>query len=155
MPKVSSMRGNALLDTSHNGPPHPFQGSRAVADSLTGIHSEMVCLSDVSSSCIHSGLHMSPQVNILEDWSPVNVEVIQPVLLYISTGHNKSYRKHLAQHGQLCWSTIMHVPHWCSDCQWYISQWIWQISCLQCWPVSRCDRAWGPTKQSATILQAH
>jgi hypothetical protein len=28
---------------------------------------------------------------------------------------------------EMCRSTIMHVPHSCSDCQWYIFQELWQI----------------------------
>jgi hypothetical protein len=26
---------------------------------------------------------------------------------------------------KMCRNTIMHVPHSCSDCQWYIFQWLW------------------------------
>jgi hypothetical protein len=36
--KMPSMRFNARLDTSHYGPPYPYKDTRAVADSLTGIH---------------------------------------------------------------------------------------------------------------------
>jgi hypothetical protein len=39
---MSSMRFSARLDTSHHGPPHPFKDADVVANSLTGIHSEMV-----------------------------------------------------------------------------------------------------------------
>jgi hypothetical protein len=48
-----SMRLNALLDTPHPLPPHPFKDGGAVADSLPGIHSAMVkCLFIVNRSCI-------------------------------------------------------------------------------------------------------
>jgi hypothetical protein len=54
---MSSMRFNALLDTSHHGPPHPFKDAGIVADSLIGIHVAMVkCLFVINRSRIHMGL---------------------------------------------------------------------------------------------------
>jgi hypothetical protein len=67
MPKISSMRFNTLLYTSHHGPPHPFKDAGVVADSLTGMRSAMVnCLFVVNRSCIYvyKGFQLSPQVKI-------------------------------------------------------------------------------------------
>jgi hypothetical protein len=50
MIKMSSMKFNARLDTSHHGPPHPYKDAGVVADSLTGIHSAILkCLFVVNS----------------------------------------------------------------------------------------------------------
>jgi hypothetical protein len=54
--KMSAMRFNARLDTSHHGKPHPFKEAVLVAGNLTGFHNAMVkCLFVVNRSCIHKG----------------------------------------------------------------------------------------------------
>jgi hypothetical protein len=53
---MSSMGFNALLYTSHHGPPDPFKDAGGVADSLTGTHTAMVkCFFFVNRSRIHKG----------------------------------------------------------------------------------------------------
>jgi hypothetical protein len=47
-----------VIRMSHHGPPHPYKGARAVADSLTGIHSA-ICVCVVNRSCIHKGFQVS------------------------------------------------------------------------------------------------
>jgi hypothetical protein len=54
---MSTMRFNALLNTSYHGPPYAFKDAGVVADSLTGIHNAMVkCLFVVNSSCKNKGI---------------------------------------------------------------------------------------------------
>jgi hypothetical protein len=50
------MRFNARLDTSHQGPPHPFKDAGVVADSLTDIHSAMVKWLFSVNRSIHKGV---------------------------------------------------------------------------------------------------
>jgi hypothetical protein len=53
---MSSMRFNARINKSHQGPTHPFEDVGVVADSLTVIHSEMVkFLFGDNRSCLHKG----------------------------------------------------------------------------------------------------
>jgi hypothetical protein len=71
MLKMSCIRFNTRLDTSHLGPPHPCKDAGADADSLTGIHNAIVkCLFVVNRSCIHRGFCVSPQVKVqrIEIW---------------------------------------------------------------------------------------
>jgi hypothetical protein len=97
---MSSMRFNARLDTSHHGPPHPFNDAGAVADRSTGIHSAMVkCLFAVNRSCIHRGFLGVPTGKNPEDSNPESVEAMQWVLVYLSIGHGRCYSEHLAQRG--------------------------------------------------------
>jgi hypothetical protein len=52
----SSVRFNARIDTSHQGPSHPCKDAGVVADSLTGVHNATVkCLFVVNRSRIHKG----------------------------------------------------------------------------------------------------
>jgi hypothetical protein len=67
----------------------PFKDAGAVADSLTGIHSAMKRLFVINRSCIHKGVHVSPQVKIYR--SMASVEAMQWVLLYLSIGHDTCY----------------------------------------------------------------
>jgi hypothetical protein len=54
---MSSMRFNARLVTSHDGPQHPLKDAEIVEDSLTAIHNATVkCLFAVNRSCIHKGV---------------------------------------------------------------------------------------------------
>jgi hypothetical protein len=53
-----------------------------------------------------------------EDSNLASVEAMQWVLLYLSIGHDIENISHSAV--KISRSTIMHVPHSCSDCQWYI-----------------------------------
>jgi hypothetical protein len=118
---MSSMRFNARIDTSHHRPPHPFKDAGVVADSLTGIHSAMAnCLFVVNRSYIHKGFYVSSTGINPEDSNLASVEVMQWVLLYLSIGHDIENISHSS--AKTCRSTIVHVPHSCCDCQWYISQ---------------------------------
>jgi hypothetical protein len=50
---MSSMRFNARLDTSHDGPSHPFKDAGVIVDGLTGIRNAMLrCFFLVSRSYI-------------------------------------------------------------------------------------------------------
>jgi hypothetical protein len=102
-----SIRFNALLDTSHYGPSHPRKVSGLVENSLTGIHNAKVkCLFVVNRSCRHRGFCVSPHVKIQRiqiwrgAWSPLRIHPPRQVLL----GTSRTAR-----------TTIMHVPHSCSD----------------------------------------
>jgi hypothetical protein len=54
--KTSSMRFDAHLGTSQQGPPYAFKDAWVVVDSLTGIHNGRVkCLFVANRSCIHKG----------------------------------------------------------------------------------------------------
>jgi hypothetical protein len=72
-------------------------------------------------------LHMSKQEFLgvptgkdPEDSNLASVEAMQWVLLYLSIGHDIENISHSS--AKMCRSTIMHVPHSCFDCQWYIFQ---------------------------------
>jgi hypothetical protein len=72
--KMSSMRFNARLCTSHHGPLHPFKDGDVIADSMTVIHSEM-CLFVVNRSCIHKGFLSVPtsksrRIRVRWSWRP-------------------------------------------------------------------------------------
>jgi hypothetical protein len=83
------MRSNVRLDTSYEGPPHPFKDVGEVADSLPDIHNAMKCLFAVR-SCTRKGFLVVPTGRTPEDSSPAIVEAMQCVLcLYI--GHDTCY----------------------------------------------------------------
>jgi hypothetical protein len=52
---------------------------------------------------------------------------MQCVLLYLSVGHDVLTENISHSTAKMCRNTIMHVPHSCSQCQWYISQQLRQI----------------------------
>jgi hypothetical protein len=87
MLKMTSMRFDAHLDTSHHGPPHPYRDAGAVADNLTGIHNAM-CLFAVNRSCIHKGFLDVLTGKIPDDANLAGVEATQWVLLCLSIGHD-------------------------------------------------------------------
>jgi hypothetical protein len=116
-----SMRFSARLDTSHHGPQHPCREPGAVADHLTGTHTMMVkCLFVVNRRCIHKGFWESPQIKIQRiqiwpAWRPCSrpSSTCPSVMLGVAVNISHCTAK-------ICRSTIMHVPHSCSDFQWYI-----------------------------------
>jgi hypothetical protein len=53
---MPSMRFNALLDTSHHGPPHPLKDAEVIAESLKGTHNAMAnCVFFANRSCADKG----------------------------------------------------------------------------------------------------
>jgi hypothetical protein len=65
-----------------------------------------------------------PTGKTLEDSNLVSVEAMQWVLLYLSIGHDTCYWAHSSRStAEVCRSTNTHVPHSCSDCEWYICNW--------------------------------
>jgi hypothetical protein len=118
---MPSVRFNARLDTSHHGPPHPCKDTGVVSDSLDR-HPQ--CDGAVPLRCLQE-LHTQEEVFGVptgtrpEDSSQVSVEAMQWILLYLSVMiaiiENISHST-----AKMCRSTIMHIAHSCSDCQWYI-----------------------------------
>jgi hypothetical protein len=115
---------NALLDTSHNRPLHPFKDAGVAADSLTGIQNVTVnCLFVVNRSCIYKDFLVPPQVKIqrIQIGEHGGHAVDPPLSIHPSAKvgviENISYNM-----AKMCQSIIMHVPHSCSDCRWYIFQ---------------------------------
>lgn len=124
MVEKCATRFNGRLDTSNHGPPHPFRVAGTVADSLTVIHNAMVkCLFVVNSSCIQKGFLVSSQVNIQriqiwQAWRPCSESSSTYPSVTIGVIENNSHST-----AKMCQNIIMHVPHSCSDCWWYICNW--------------------------------
>jgi hypothetical protein len=103
------------LNSSHHGSPNLFEDTWVLADSLRDIHNAMMkCLFVFNSSCIHKGFFGVPIGKCSEDSSLGSVEAMH---LFIGVIGNISHRT-----AKMFRSTIMHVTHSCSDCQWYIFQ---------------------------------
>jgi hypothetical protein len=92
MLKMSSMRFNARLYTSHHGPLQPFKDAGVVADSLRDILNATVkCLFVVDRSCTYKGFLGVSSGTGPEDSNLVSVEAMQWVLRYLSGGHDRCY----------------------------------------------------------------
>jgi hypothetical protein len=81
--------------------------------------------------CCQQELHMQVLLGVPtgknpEDSNLVSVDAIQSFSTYPSVmiGANENILHSMAK---MCRSTIMHIPHSCSNCQWYIIEWLWQI----------------------------
>jgi hypothetical protein len=64
--KISSVRFNARLDTSHHGSSNPLKDVGTVPDGLTDIRNAMVkCLFVANMSCIHKRSQVPPQITFI------------------------------------------------------------------------------------------
>jgi hypothetical protein len=89
-----STRFNSRLDASHHDPCDPLKDTGIATDSVTGIHNAMKCLS-LSAGAAYTGVFGAPTAKSPEDSNLAK----QDTLLYLSIGHEKCYREHLAQRG--------------------------------------------------------
>jgi hypothetical protein len=115
---MSYMRFSAGSKHLNHGTPHPLRDAEIVADSLRGIHNVTVKFLFIAN---RNSIGVSTGTNP-EDLNLESVEVIQwasstypSVLIGVIENISHSAAK-------ICRSIIMHVPHSCSDCQWYIFQ---------------------------------
>jgi hypothetical protein len=74
---------------------------------------------------------------------------MQWVHLYLSIDHDIENIVHSA--AKMCRSTIMHVPHSCSDCQWCIFQELWQMVYGDISVVVACKPMWQNMRAYQTV----
>jgi hypothetical protein len=78
------------------------------------------CLFVVNKGCIHKGFLGFSSNNNPEDSNLVSVEAMQLVLLYLPLVMIGVIENISHSTAKMCHSTIMHVAHSCSNCQWDI-----------------------------------
>jgi hypothetical protein len=98
--KMSSMKFNARLDTSHHGSPHPSKTDSIITDNLAR-HSQ--CHGEVPLHCqqeLHTqGFWRVSRGTNSEASNLASVQTMQWVLLYLSIGHESCYIELLSQRG--------------------------------------------------------